>query len=160
MTKTDIHQRFIARLTTELESITAVARKTFATATSDEHRAEHKYDTFKLESSFLARGQAKRVEELADALESLQLLPMKEMDHTTPIQLSALVRLKASDGGSRVLFVCAAAGGETIVADGEEITIVTSRSPLGQAVLGKKTGDTFVMKIGSTKHTYKVVSVE
>lgn len=160
MTKRDIHQRFIARIASELESITAVARKTFATATSDEHRAEHKYDTFKLESSFLARGQAKRVEELADALESLKLLPMKDLDRTSPIQLSALVRLKASEGGARMLFVCAAAGGETIEVDGEEITIVTARSPLGQAVLGKKTGDTFAMNIGSTKHTYKVVSVE
>ena len=105
MTKTDIHHHFIAKLTAELESITAVARKTFATATSDEHRAEHKYDTFKLESSFLARGQAKRVEELASALESLQLLPLKDLDSTSPIQLSALVRLKASDGGSRTLFL-------------------------------------------------------
>lgn len=160
MTKRDIHQRFIARLTAELESITVVARKTFVTATSDEHRAEHKYDTFKLESSFLARGQAKRVEELAEALESLQLLPLKDLDKTTPVQLSALIRLKASEGGARILFVCAAAGGETIEVDGEEVIIVTARSPLGQAVLGKKTGDTFAVKIGTTKHTYKVVSVE
>ena len=48
MTKKVIHQRFIDHLTAELESITAVAKKTFATATSEEHRAEHKYDTLSL----------------------------------------------------------------------------------------------------------------
>lgn len=160
MTKKNIHQRFIDQLTAELEFITTAAKKSFATATSDEHRAEHKYDTFKLESSFLARGQAKRVQELTDALENLQLLPMKKMGKGDPIQLGALIRIKATDGEKRTLFFGYAAGGETLVADGEEIIIVTSQSPLGQAVLGKKVGDTFAIKIGSAKHTYAVVSVE
>lgn len=160
MNKKDIHQRFIDQLTRELESITAVARKSFATATSDEHRAEHKYDTFKLESSFLAKGQAKRVEELANALESLQLLPLNELDDTSLIQLGALVRLKAGDGETRVLLFGYAAGGETITVEGEEIIIVTSRSPLGQGVLGKTVGDIFDVNIGSATQTYTVVSVE
>jgi len=159
MTKLDIHRRFLAQLSTELESITASARSSFATATSSEHNAENKYDTFKLESSFLARGQAKRVKELTDAVESLQMLPLKELHANSPIQLSALVQVEADDGQTRTLFFCAAAGGETIVVDGEEITIVTSRSPLGQAVLGKTTGDTFEMKFGPDTETFKVLSV-
>jgi transcription elongation GreA/GreB family factor len=160
MTKQDIHQRFIDQLGAELESITAAARSSFATATSDEHRAENKYDTFKLESSFLARGQAKRVEEVTHALECLQMLPLKELNDTSPIQLSALVRLKADDGERRTLFFGYAAGGESITVDGEEITMVTSSSPLGQALLGKTVGDSFSLKMGPTTHTFTVVSVE
>ena len=160
MTKRDIHRRFIRRLTTELESITAAAKTSFATATSDEHRAENKYDTFKLESSFLARGQAKRVEELTHALECLQMLPLKALHGTSPIQLSALVRLEAGDGERRTLFFGFAAGGESIVVAGEEITMVTSSSPLGQALLGKAAGDVFDIKMGGATHTFKVVSVE
>lgn len=160
MTKQDIHRRFIEQLTRELESITAAAKGTFATATSEEHHAEHKYDTFKLESSFLARGQAKRVEELKSALDSLQVLPLKALNDTSPIQLGALVRLKTGEGKTRVLFFGSAAGGDTITVDGEEIIIVTSRSPLGQAVLGKTVGDTFKMKIGAATETYTVLSVE
>ena len=160
MTKRDIYERFVGQLTAELESITVAARASFATATSDEHRAENKYDTFKLESSFLARGQAKRVEELTAELESLQLLPMQDLNATSPIQLGALVRLKADDGTTRTLLFGYAAGGETIVVDGEEIVIVTSRSPLGQAVLGKTSGDTFDFKMGAVTHTFSVLSVE
>lgn len=159
MTKKDIHQRFIARITSELESITAAARTTFDTATNDEHRAESKYDTFKLESSFLARGQAKRVEELTSALESFRMLPLKKLRNTSLIQLGALVRLKAAAGETRTLLFGSAAGGETIIVDDEEITVVTSGSPLGQAVLGKTSGDTFDMKIGNAFHTYRVESV-
>lgn len=160
MKKIDIHKHFIDQLTEELDSITAAAKKSIATAASDSHRAESKYDTFSLESSYLARGQAKRVEELTHALESLQMLPMKKLNDTTPIQLSALVRIEASDGEKRILFFGPAAGGEAIIVDGEEIIIVTSSSPLGQAVVGKSVGDTFDIKMGIDVQTFTVVSVE
>lgn len=159
MTKKSIHRRFIEQLTTELQSITAVAKKTFATATSEEHKADNKYDTFKLEASFLSRGLARRVEELTQALDSLQMLPLKALSKTSPIQLGALVHLRAHDGETRVLLVGSAAGGETISVDGEEIVIVTSHSPLGQAVLGKTTGDVFDIKIGPATQTFVVMSV-
>lgn len=160
MTKKEIHQRFIAQLAAELETITVAAKKSFATATDEEHHAEGKYDTFKLESSYLARGQAKRVVELTQALASLQMLPLHELHDTSPIQLGALVRLEDGDGARRGLLLGSAAGGERIVADGEEIMIVTSRSPLGRAVLGKIVGDTFVLTIGLDTRKHKVLSVE
>lgn len=160
MTKPEIHQRFMDQLASELASITSAARASFATATSEEHRAENKYDTFKLESSFLARGQARRVDELTEALDSLQMLPLKALPGGSRIQLGALIRLDAGDGKPRTLLFGSAAGGETLTMDGEEITIVTSRSPLGQAVLGKTAGDAFDMPIGSTTHTFRVRSVE
>ena len=159
MTKKDIHRRFIAQITTELESITAAARSSFDVATNDEHRAESKYDTFKLESSFLARGQARRVEELTGALESLRMLPLKVLRKASLIQLGALVRLTARNGETRTLLFGSAAGGQTTVVDGEEITIVTAGSPLGQAVLGKTAGDTIDIKVGSASHAFQVESV-
>ncbi len=159
MTKKEIHKRLIEQMAAELKTITAAARESFATATDDEHRAEHKYDTFKLESSFLARGQAKRVEELTAALDSLQMLPVKRLRSRSPVQLGALVRLRADDGGLRVLLFGSAAGGETIVVSGEEVTVVTSGSPLGQAVMGKTAGDRIEIRIGNAAHTYTVESV-
>jgi len=160
MNKRDIHQRFIDQLTAELESITAVARKSFATATSEEHHAEHKYDTFKLEASFLARGHAKRVEDLASALESLRILPLRRLSQSSPIQLGALVGVKSSNGEIRTLLFGSAAGGETISVNQDEVTIVTSQSPLGQAILGKTAGDTFSLKIGAATQTFEIMSVE
>jgi len=159
-TKDDIHRCFIDQLSREVESITTAAKNSASMATNEAHRAESKYDTFSLESSYLARGQAKRLEELAHALERLQALPLKAFTEATPIQLSAFVRLEASDGKKRALFFGPAAGGEQITVDGEEIIIVTARSPLGQAVLGKSVGETFDIKIGATTQTFKVVSVE
>ncbi|MBL7115120.1 MAG: GreA/GreB family elongation factor [Kiritimatiellae bacterium] len=160
MTKKEIHQGFIDQLEKELSAITASAKRSFATATDEEHHAEGKYDTFSLESSYLARGQAKRVKELTDALDRLQVLPLKDLDATMPIHLSALVRLKASNGEERTLFVGPAAGGETITVDGNAIMMITTSSPMGRAVLGKTVGDTFDMRLGIDVQTFTVLSVE
>lgn len=160
MTKEDIHRRFIDQMAHELGSLTAAAKNSASMATNEAHRAESKYDTFSLESSYLARGQAMRIEELTHALQRLQALPLKELGRTSPIQLGALVRLQSGEGKNRTLFFGPAAGGEQIVADGEEILIVTALSPLGRAVLGKTAGDTFDVTIGAASHTFTVVSVE
>jgi transcription elongation GreA/GreB family factor len=160
MTKNDIHRRFIDLLASELESLTAAAKNSASMATNEAHRAESKYDTFSLESSYLARGQAKRIEELTFALQRLQALSLSEQNGTTPIRLSALVRLASDNGGKRTLFFGPAAGGEKIIADGEEVVIVTARSPLGQALVGKTVGNTFDFKIGTVTHTFTVTSVE
>jgi transcription elongation GreA/GreB family factor len=159
MTKQAIHQLFVDQLAAELASITAAARGTFATATNAEHAAESKYDTFKLESSYLARGQARRVEELTQALDSLQTLLPKELNDTSLVQLGALVRLESGDGRKSTLFFAAAAGGETISVAGEEITLITAHSPLGEALLGRTGGDTFDVRMGAATRTFTVVSV-
>ena len=160
MTKNEIHQQFMDRLSDELASITAAAKSTFATATDEAHQAECKYDTFSLESSYLARGQAKRAQELATAVALLQMLPLKALDDTTPIQLGALVRIKANDGEERTLLVAPAGGGEAVVVDDETVTIITSKSPIGQALVGNTVGDTFEMKTGLRPQTFSIVSVE
>ena len=51
MTKKDIHQRFVEKLSAELESLTAAVKNAISMATDEAHRAESKYDTFSLESS-------------------------------------------------------------------------------------------------------------
>ncbi|MFT5239427.1 MAG: transcription elongation GreA/GreB family factor [Candidatus Promineifilaceae bacterium] len=160
MDKFDIHQRFVDVLKGELAAITASAKDSFATATSEAHHAEGKYDTFSLESSYLARGQAKRVAELADALELFQLLPLKSLDDTSKVQRGALVRLEADDGETRTVYFGPAAGGEEISVDDETIIVLTSSSPLGAAILGKSTGDTFNLKMGIDTQSYTVTSVQ
>jgi len=160
MNKQDIHKQFIRQLETELETITSATKSSIATATSEAHQAEGKYDTFSLETSYLARGQAQRVADLRQALERLQQMPVKPLEKNAPVQLSALVRLTAEDGEKRVLFFGSAGGGERIQMNGEDIVIVTAQSPIGRAVLGKKAGESFTLNLGGNNQTFIVTSVE
>ena len=160
MTKKEIHQGFIDQLSAELDTLTMATKNAISTATNKEHQAKSKYDTFSLESSYLARGQAKRVEECTDALERLQMLPLKDLDDHSLIQLSALVQLEEENGNTRTLFFGPAAGGKELTVENETITIVTAKSPLGRAVLGKKTGYTFSIRLGATQQTFVIKSVK
>ena len=90
MNKQEIHRCLVDQAKIELESITISAKSSFSTATSDQHRAEGKYDTFKLESSFLSRGLARRVAELTTAMEALQGIPLPDLNQTSPVQIGAL----------------------------------------------------------------------
>jgi transcription elongation GreA/GreB family factor len=160
MNKQQLHQLFVARLTHELESITAAAKASFATATDNEHHAEGKYDTFSLETSYLARGQAKRVAELRESLERLAHLPLKAMVPGDPIQWGALVRLEADDGERRNLLFCSAGGGEKVSVDDEDYVIITSQSPLGRALLGRTADEHVQINIAGNDRTFTIISVE
>lgn len=160
MNKQEIHRCLVDQACKELESITISAKSSFSTATSDQHRAEGKYDTFKLESSFLSRGLARRVAELTTAMEALQGIPLPDLNQTSPVQIGALVRLKCADGKPVVLLLGTAASGESISVSGEEISVVNCSSPLGQAVLNKRVGDTFEIKTGKATHSFTVQTVE
>ena len=129
-------------------------------ATSQEHQARSKYETFSLESSYLARGQARRVEALTEALEQLQQLPLTALPPTSPVLRGALVRLEGGDGTRQALFIAPSGGGEQIVADGEAVTMMTSSSPLGRALLGKTVGASFDFERAGDVQTFTVLSVE
>ncbi|WP_305844875.1 hypothetical protein [Photobacterium leiognathi] len=51
------------KLTLTLQAATEAAMRAYNTATDDENVAENQYDTLALEASYLAHGQAQRVEE-------------------------------------------------------------------------------------------------
>ncbi|MEM7393149.1 MAG: transcription elongation factor GreAB [Verrucomicrobiota bacterium] len=159
MDKKKIHQQFIARLQEDVDGITDAAKKSFAMATDNEHKAESKYDTFSLEASYLARGQAQRVEELKASLERFEVLPLKEFEAGDPILLSALVHLAADDGDDRYLFFGPSSGGLEIETEGKTVMVVTKQSPLGQAILGKCEGESFEIKMGPFPESFKIVSV-
>ena len=157
--KQEIHGHFVQQLTHELETITTAARATISTATDEAHHAEGKYDTFSLETSYLARGQARRVEELRNTLERLGQMPVKVLGAQDPIQLSALVRLQSASGEKRTVYFGAAGGGESLRVNGEDILIVTSQSPLGRAMLGKIKGESFALHMAGETQKFTVLSV-
>ena len=85
------------------------------TATDREHKAQNKYDTFGLEASYLARGQAQRVEDLTEALARLRAMPLRAFGDGEGIQSSALVEVENAEGERDLLFLVGAGGGEEVM---------------------------------------------
>jgi transcription elongation GreA/GreB family factor len=158
MNKRAIIQKITARLVAELEVYFRAAQFSRAEATHESNKAENKYDTRGLEASYLARGQSKQAAELEAAIAEYQKLGVKKFAPGDAIAVGALVELEHG-GEKSFYFVGPRAGGTEVVHDRKEILVITPQSPLGESLLGKKSGDTPHLTFGGTKAAAKILSV-
>lgn len=148
----------IARLREETEALRESARQTREGAIHEESRAENDKDTRGLEASYLARGQAARVEETEDAVTRLSYLELRSFGPDDPIALSALVTAEV-DGAERRYFLVPDAGGQRVAAGGVEVQLLTPSSPVGRALIGKSVGDSFELTVAGTVRDYEILEV-
>lgn len=144
MQKSAVLDSILARLDTELEALMRGARASFAAATDPDSKAENKYDTRTLEASYVARGQAQRVEELQQALRGFRALTAVA---SSAVQIGSLVSLEMA-GCVDHYFIGPAEGGIEVVVDGQEIMVITLASPLGARLMGRATGDRIALPSG------------
>jgi transcription elongation GreA/GreB family factor len=138
--KREVLRRLRARVGAELEAAIATQKEAHAAAVHEEARPESDKDTRATEGSYLARGLAMRVAELATASARLESLDLEALDLST-IAVGALVEV-SDEANERLLYFIAPAGaGETIEVDGVVVLVITPRAPLCRALLGKETGD-------------------
>jgi transcription elongation GreA/GreB family factor len=159
MNKRAIIKKIIARLTDELEIYFRAAKFSRAEATHESSKAESKYDTRGLEASYLARGQSKQAAEIEAAIAEFEKLPVKKFDTGEPIGLGVLVELETG-GENLFYFIGPRAGGTKILHEKKEILVITPQSPLGEQLIGKKSGDKLPLKFGGAQQAAKIVSVE
>ena len=141
MNKADIFALVRGELESQLEVMTASQLEVQAGMTHADNRSEGDKDTRATESSYLARGQANRVVERGAELAALDAAKLREFGADSPIAVSALVTLEDSDGVDSHYFLLPGAGGVAVESDGLRVTVVTSQSPIGRALLGKRLDD-------------------
>lgn len=147
-----------ASLAAQIEAMRASAEASRRAATHEEARAENDKDTRGLEQSYLARGQAMRVEELEEAATRLRFLSLRAFGADDAIDLGALVTL-AVDDEEALYFVVPAAGGTKVALDGREVLLVTPAAPLGRALLERRAGDDFALRLGGREREYEILEV-
>jgi transcription elongation GreA/GreB family factor len=126
-------------------------------ATHEEAKPENDKDTRALEQSYLARGEALRVEELKVSLAEVQNMPIRAARAGDPAALGALV--KAEENGEAIVLWLAPYGGGNRLAGGA-VQIVTPKSPLGRALIGKRAGDECEVRLAGKSRVLTIESVE
>jgi hypothetical protein len=140
-------------------------------ATHDEAKPENDKDTRALEQSYLARGEALRLEEQRAALSDIQAMAVPSLEGSSPVCLGALVG--TDEDGQGALFWIAQHGGGTRLAiddavdgtgDGTvggaiAVLVVTPKSPLGRALLGGRAGDECEVLLAGKPRVVRIVSV-
>lgn len=132
-----------------LEAAHAAAREG---ATHEQAKPENDKDTRAIEQSYLARGQAMRIEALQAGLAALVTMSLADGQVG---RVGALI--EAEEDGEPVTFFVAPEGGGTKLTGG--VQVVTPASPLGQALLGKRAGDEVELKLAGKTRVLEVLEV-
>ena len=141
MDKLLLQQQVLERLAEDLLQADQAARAAHETATHEENIAENKYDTLGLEAAYLATGQARRAEAIRQAIAHWQQFRPRPYNASEGIQLGALVCLVDAGNKPQQLFLGPDGGSMKLVCGSELGQVISSKAPLGRAMLGKCEGD-------------------
>lgn len=154
--KQELKEELLSLLRRDLETLAHAHEQATAGATHEEAKPENDKDTRALEQSYLARGQARRVAELQTALLEVEAMVVRDFEDEQPIAVGALVTVD-EQGDTSKLFL-AAHGGGSVLADGS-VQVVSIRSPLGRALLGKRAGDDCDVRLPERLRELSIVAV-
>ncbi|WP_308908565.1 GreA/GreB family elongation factor [Pseudomonas canadensis] len=160
MNKHAVHQLVLEKLALDLDIALRAAQTAYETATHEENIAENKYDTLGLEASYLAAGQAKRVEEIKQALALCQSMQLRAFDDQRGIEIGALLGLEDENGRQQWLFLAPDAAGLKVDVVGQPVTVITPRSPLGKSLLGKFEGDEVEILVAGARQHFTVTDAK
>jgi hypothetical protein len=170
-------QGIVAKLEDNLAVQVHAAKDAHMAATHSESSAETKWDTFGLESSYLAEGQQKRVEETTVALyyfkQQLQkhsLTCVTPTTSVTPATISVTPKARQKietlcyvtlDCNDQLLYfvLAAQAGGLKIIVDDKTVTVITPGSPIGKAMKDKMVGDEIDITLKGQLQTFEVMQI-
>ena len=145
-----------AALASDGETLERAQRSAVDAATHEEAKPENDKDTRALEASYLARGHALRLEELRTALAELRAWTPAAPTRGTSV-LGCVVTAEDEDGDERVYFLAPHGGGQRL-AQGR-VHVVTVKSPLGRALLGKSEGDEAEVVVDSRRRALAITGV-
>jgi transcription elongation GreA/GreB family factor len=155
-TKQSLKAELLARLGADLDTLERAHRATREGATHEEAKPENDKDTRALELSYLARGQATRIDELRTSIAAVNALPMRDFEGQ-PVALGALVIVE--EDGEESTLLLAPGGGGARLAEGA-VQVVTTQSPLGRTLLGTRAGEDVEVVLAGKTRAMRVVRVE
>ena len=154
--KTALRDELANALAADLETRQRAYRAAREAATHDEAKPENDKDTRALEQSYLARGQAARIEELRASIAGVTAVPLRNFEEQ-PAALGAVVTI--DEDGEESTLLLSPGGGGAHLAEGV-VRVVTPPSPLGRAILGKRPGDEVEILLAGKTRTMRLLRVE
>lgn len=158
MEKRKVIDAILAELQRELESLTAAAKAAREAATHEESKPEDQYDTRGLEASYLAGAQAERALQIQKLISQFRLMSPLEAAAGASIGPGMLVELE-SDGRKSLYFLAPQGGGLSVRIAGRPIQVLTPQAPLGEALLGRRAGDSVEVEVQGSEREYIIASV-
>jgi len=155
----------VEQLAARIHESLAVARKAEQAAEAEAREgatpAEKREDArVALENQSLARGQAARADSARVALTALAAFRPRPLSAQSAIGLGAVVEVEDGEEGHTFFLAPVGAGIELSAPGGDGfLSVVTPASPIGKAVLGRRTGDTVEVTVRGEAREWTITYV-
>lgn len=110
-----------------------------------------------LEEELLGTEVPEQKAEIESLLTMYRFLPSRPYGGDEPIVPTSLVRLKIG-AATTYSFIVPRGGGFVTTVDGVPLQVLTPHSPLGEALLGRKSGDTVSVEVRGQNREYLIVA--
>lgn len=138
----------------ELTEIASVAK---ATATDTDMKQEAKYDTRKIEASYLAGAQEKRVKELEIEIGLLKSLNLEVIDNNEA-SIGNIITLK-DDKSQISYFLTPQSGGIKIELQNQVFQVISIHSPIGKELIGCHINESIEVVTPKGNKEYEVMAI-
>jgi transcription elongation GreA/GreB family factor len=160
-------QLLIAQLREHLLGAARVARAARDAAATEAREgatpAERREDSrTAIEQGSMARAQDRRLREAEAAVEALTGFAPPRWGERSPIAVGALVEVEDEDSGEgRTVFMAPVGAGVTLEGPGGDgvFSVITTSSPLGRALIGRRVGDAVDVTIDRELRSYVITWV-
>ena len=158
MNKQDLLNKFIAALKEELSIIHQSAKGAAEEAQASDSVPDSQLDNRALEAKRLAEVQNSRAAQAEKRITMFQNMPARDFAEDASVGIGALVNVE--HGGENLCFFIAPQGaGITVDFEGASVEVITTQSPLGEALLDSKVGDQAIVETPSGEQIYNIVSI-
>lgn len=153
-----IKNALLEKVDLELKALEEAAQTTKEYAQDGDLKSDGKYDTRGIEAGYLAGAQLKRLEELKLERQMIEELPVRQFSVTDEVAIGALVEIKFNQL-VRKYFLATTAGGTMLNIAGEAILVISVFSPIGDAMVDLKIGESFELELKGQKRLYQILSL-
>lgn len=158
LSKELVLKSFLEKFNTEHASLIQSARAAHLAATHEESKAEDRHDTFAIEASYLAAGQATRVAELERTLQEFETY-LSGTGNPDQVTLGKLITYESERIISHVFFAVLGGGCKIQIAS-HSVQVLSIQSPLGEELQNAKVGDTIIFELRGIEKLYKILAIQ
>jgi transcription elongation GreA/GreB family factor len=156
-TKADVLKGFIEKLKDERNALVASAKAAHLAATHEESKAEDRHDTFAIENSYLAAGQAARVAEIEQTLVEFEHYANQSAPHVQVGPGSYICY--DCDGLKCFALITVLGGGSKLEMDGKSIQVISLKSPLGEELESARPGEEITLELRGIEKDYRLLEL-
>ncbi len=149
----------IAKITKQIENLNRGQKEAMDESAAHKGAMASRYDTFKEEAQYLAKGYGEQLLKVEDLLKNLHRVKYFPPLIST-VCVFALVEVEDLNKGlNEKYLLLPGGGGDTFEIDDEEIMILSVDAPLATSFLGKSAGDIVAFQLGKISRSLHILSI-